>query len=613
MKKEKERENREAGQQQTPNQKTHLVGTSITNRPSMTGIQQMQQQKQTQRPGSAMKSTQASMGTQVAPGYQGQNNMMQEQQYCKIWPAQMSTSSSEIERQNLLREIFRRQVMAQQESIQSSTFSTGESWQHEKSINFSNMMNMDQQQQKVLQQQLQQQLQHIARLSNRTSDLENISTTSLNTHETRNNGLQQQQQQQAIQSGTAERVKISENLLHLLRNQQHQINYMQQRQHQRQQRLVMLKFEGSLASSEANLHRLADLAKSTGVAPQQFDDRQSQASVSSAASTTTCFSTANVSSDDHADGFRPNMRRTTSSSSGGSSHFNDVEMNNMRGFYISPAAVAAAAAASINSACPGTQDEQQQQHPQTFPMRDIMSGEADFLQLHRQLNLTQGATNYSGQDPRSLNSMMASLIALSKSGAYSNSLTALPNNMMPSYGAFDLSNSLNSTRGSKRSLSFDQLPLPQQQQLGNSFHKDKILKASTNDMTAPSSMPAVGTQGIKHSGLGIANKSSFADDAESSDGQFKKRRKRRRIKPWSSSYQGVSWHKRDKRWVARIWVEGKTQNLGTFVHEEHAALVVDRRVIRVFGEDGGGMPLNIPDKEERRRLAVQYGLPNPDM
>mmetsp|Transcript_13175 Transcript_13175/g.21387 ORF Transcript_13175/g.21387 Transcript_13175/m.21387 type:complete len:333 (-) Transcript_13175:2034-3032(-) len=80
------------------------------------------------------------------------------------------------------------------------------------------------------------------------------------------------------------------------------------------------------------------------------------------------------------------------------------------------------------------------------------------------------------------------------------------------------------------------------------------------------------------------------------------KRRRRRAKTWSSKYRGVSWHKRDKRWVARAWIQGKTENLGTYTKEEHAALAVDEKIIQIFGEDHSPQSLNFPDPEERERL-----------
>lgn len=39
----------------------------------------------------------------------------------------------------------------------------------------------------------------------------------------------------------------------------------------------------------------------------------------------------------------------------------------------------------------------------------------------------------------------------------------------------------------------------------------------------------------------------------------------------ASKYRGVCWHKRDKKWQARIWFEGNSKYLGYFDNEEEAA------------------------------------------
>ncbi|GBG27817.1 Hypothetical Protein FCC1311_040402 [Hondaea fermentalgiana] len=82
----------------------------------------------------------------------------------------------------------------------------------------------------------------------------------------------------------------------------------------------------------------------------------------------------------------------------------------------------------------------------------------------------------------------------------------------------------------------------------------------------------------------------------------KRRRKRRKSNRCSSKYRGVSWHKRDHRWVARAWVNGKTENLGTFVSEKHAALMVDSKLIEAYGPTAEAL-LNFPDPKEREEVA----------
>ena len=53
----------------------------------------------------------------------------------------------------------------------------------------------------------------------------------------------------------------------------------------------------------------------------------------------------------------------------------------------------------------------------------------------------------------------------------------------------------------------------------------------------------------------------------------------------SSQYKGVSWSKRDNRWVAYIMIDGKNKNLGSFVDEIAAALAYNHAAeIASFGE-----------------------------
>ena len=60
-----------------------------------------------------------------------------------------------------------------------------------------------------------------------------------------------------------------------------------------------------------------------------------------------------------------------------------------------------------------------------------------------------------------------------------------------------------------------------------------------------------------------------------------------------SCFLGVSWHSRDKRWVAKITCDTKTYHLGNFVHEEAAARKYDESASPL------GRPLNFPaDGEE---------------
>lgn len=54
-------------------------------------------------------------------------------------------------------------------------------------------------------------------------------------------------------------------------------------------------------------------------------------------------------------------------------------------------------------------------------------------------------------------------------------------------------------------------------------------------------------------------------------------------KKFSSLYKGVDWHKRAKRWRARITVDRKRIDLGTYTHESQAAIAYDRAAIEHFG------------------------------
>lgn len=68
----------------------------------------------------------------------------------------------------------------------------------------------------------------------------------------------------------------------------------------------------------------------------------------------------------------------------------------------------------------------------------------------------------------------------------------------------------------------------------------------------------------------------------------------------SSLYKGVSYHKRDKRWTARVHLDGKTYHIGTFSSEELAALSVD---LKLRGK--ANAKFNFPDTAERiHRIAT---------
>lgn len=51
-----------------------------------------------------------------------------------------------------------------------------------------------------------------------------------------------------------------------------------------------------------------------------------------------------------------------------------------------------------------------------------------------------------------------------------------------------------------------------------------------------------------------------------------------------SQHKGVTWHSRDKVWIARIQVDGKRVHLGEFASEEAAADAYKAAAIRLHGE-----------------------------
>ncbi len=52
----------------------------------------------------------------------------------------------------------------------------------------------------------------------------------------------------------------------------------------------------------------------------------------------------------------------------------------------------------------------------------------------------------------------------------------------------------------------------------------------------------------------------------------------------SSKYKGVSWHKREKNWVASIQFNGKIYHLGYFENEIDAAKAYDKKASQLHGE-----------------------------
>lgn len=46
----------------------------------------------------------------------------------------------------------------------------------------------------------------------------------------------------------------------------------------------------------------------------------------------------------------------------------------------------------------------------------------------------------------------------------------------------------------------------------------------------------------------------------------------------SSNYQGVSWHDKANKWLARIWINGKSKYIGTFINEYEAHLAYQKAI-----------------------------------
>jgi hypothetical protein len=55
-------------------------------------------------------------------------------------------------------------------------------------------------------------------------------------------------------------------------------------------------------------------------------------------------------------------------------------------------------------------------------------------------------------------------------------------------------------------------------------------------------------------------------------------------KDGNSRYKGIYWHKRDKKWLVQIMINGKIKHLGRFNSEIEAAKIYDVAAIEKFGE-----------------------------
>mmetsp|Transcript_11041 Transcript_11041/g.19490 ORF Transcript_11041/g.19490 Transcript_11041/m.19490 type:complete len:228 (+) Transcript_11041:71-754(+) len=67
-----------------------------------------------------------------------------------------------------------------------------------------------------------------------------------------------------------------------------------------------------------------------------------------------------------------------------------------------------------------------------------------------------------------------------------------------------------------------------------------------------------------------------------------------------SKYRGVTWSARDSKWISRIWRDGGNHFLGSFTHEERAALAFDEASIKMKGVHA--KKLNFPTVEDRERI-----------
>lgn len=59
---------------------------------------------------------------------------------------------------------------------------------------------------------------------------------------------------------------------------------------------------------------------------------------------------------------------------------------------------------------------------------------------------------------------------------------------------------------------------------------------------------------------------------------------RKQLRPTSSKFKGVSWHRGSRKWRAVIGFKGKLISLGLFHSEQDAARAYDRAAVERFGE-----------------------------
>lgn len=58
---------------------------------------------------------------------------------------------------------------------------------------------------------------------------------------------------------------------------------------------------------------------------------------------------------------------------------------------------------------------------------------------------------------------------------------------------------------------------------------------------------------------------------------------RRPTRGSTSKYRGVSWNKRDQRWIVQITVNGRNKCLGRFLSEDEAAAAYDEAAMQAYG------------------------------
>lgn len=86
-------------------------------------------------------------------------------------------------------------------------------------------------------------------------------------------------------------------------------------------------------------------------------------------------------------------------------------------------------------------------------------------------------------------------------------------------------------------------------------------------------------------------------------------RNQRRRTGGTSRYKGVAWHKRDRKWHARICHRGRCHHLGAFVSEPGAARAYDRAAARLHGTFAHGNFARSGGGPKKKRPARRRGMP----